>query len=93
MKRETIRLGAWVAIVIIWLLIGWSLMGCTVVTYCPPGQACISVADFHPAGGDVELFIRRSDGTVVWAARGQPSSEAIITGVVNALNPTGALLP
>jgi hypothetical protein len=64
------------------LILSTLIISCTSVTYDDNSGKSVRVVDFHPVGGAVDLFIFRPDGTILEATRSQPSSEALVSAVI-----------
>jgi hypothetical protein len=64
------------------LILSALITSCTSVTYDDNSGKSVRVVDFHPVGGAVDLFIFRPDGTILEATRSQPSSEALVSAVI-----------
>jgi hypothetical protein len=80
--------------VVLALFLAASLMsGCTVATYTDPDGRRLRVLDLRLSGTATQVEVTRPDGTSISINRQQDSPEGTVTGVINATNPIGGLLP
>ncbi len=76
------------------LFLASSLMsGCTALAYTDDQGRQVLLFDLRLSGTATQVSVTKPDGTTININRDQDSPEGTLTGVINAVNPTGALFP